>query len=322
MKRIAWMFAAAVVIAPATSLGAPGSMEITCDVDRVAFRSLARNATEVTFRLWDSDAGGSQCGPDYTAPLADLVLFRRYTDRTLTAASPVQRKKTLRVAAVIGSDAAPVELCAGDETWLDVSIGTATLTCDFSSQSPAPRRRLHAQAFVAGGGTAGVSQVDTGAGLQGGPITSSGMVSVLAPTCSGTEKLAWNGAAFTCSGDENSGGTVTSVATGAGLTGGTITGSGTISVNAPACAGTDKLTWNGSGFQCTSDQVASSAERVRVVAEGAGSVTATCPAGKSIEAGWYFRPGDAFPRACTVGSTSCSWSSIFTDVSVVDITCN
>lgn len=51
------------------------------------------------------------------------------------------------------------------------------------------------------------------------------------------------------------GGTVTSVATGAGLTGGPITTSGTISVNAPSCSGsTEKLLWNGSAFTCGTDQ--------------------------------------------------------------------
>ncbi|MGI5828238.1 MAG: hypothetical protein ACOX6V_04450, partial [Patescibacteria group bacterium] len=49
------------------------------------------------------------------------------------------------------------------------------------------------------------------------------------------------------------GGTVTSVATGNGLTGGTITDSGTISVNAPTCNGTEKLQWNGTAFVCSSD---------------------------------------------------------------------
>ena len=61
----------------------PGGIEITCDVERPTFRSHVRNESEVTFRLWDSAAGGSQCGPDYTVPVGDLVVFKRYTDRVL-----------------------------------------------------------------------------------------------------------------------------------------------------------------------------------------------------------------------------------------------
>lgn len=48
-------------------------------------------------------------------------------------------------------------------------------------------------------------------------------------------------------------GTVTSVDSGNGLTGGPVTGSGTLSVNSPTCAGTDKLQWNGSAFACSAD---------------------------------------------------------------------
>jgi hypothetical protein len=50
--------------------------------------------------------------------------------------------------------------------------------------------------------------------------------------CAGSQVLKWNGAAWACADDvdTNSGGTVTSVATGAGLTGGPIVGAGTVAV--------------------------------------------------------------------------------------------
>gem|GEM_PF-6382751 len=48
-------------------------------------------------------------------------------------------------------------------------------------------------------------------------------------------------------------GTVTSVATGNGLAGGPIIASGTISINAPTCFGTDKLQWSGTDFVCSAD---------------------------------------------------------------------
>ena len=90
------------------------------------------------------------------------------------------------------------------------------------------------------GGT--VTSVTTGSGLTGGPITTTGTIGLAAtvqnwstqPTCgvgSYVRAIAANGA-VTCATDSNSGGTVTSVSTGAGLTGGPITGAGTIGLAA------------------------------------------------------------------------------------------
>jgi len=62
--------------------------------------------------------------------------------------------------------------------------------------------------------------------------------------------LSLTGTTFSLSGTP---GTVTSVATGNGLSGGPITGTGTIGINAPTCTATEKLTWNGTAFQCTAD---------------------------------------------------------------------
>jgi hypothetical protein len=117
----------------------PGSMEITCDIDRRSFRSAAKNETQVTFRLWDAATGGSQCGPDYVVAMSDLVGFKSFTDRF----DSLLKRKALRLQAVLGSDATPVQLCSGNQTWLDVSVGLQAFTCDFSSQSPQARRRLH-----------------------------------------------------------------------------------------------------------------------------------------------------------------------------------
>ncbi len=57
------------------------------------------------------------------------------------------------------------------------------------------------------------------------------------------------------SGGEGNSGTVVSVTAGDGLSGGIITESGTIGIDAPTCTGTDKLTWNGSVFSCATDEV-------------------------------------------------------------------
>jgi hypothetical protein len=158
MKHVATVLLVLVVGAASVSAQPPGGVEITCDVDRPTFRSLARSQTQVTFRLWDSASGGAQCGPDYTLPVDDLVVFKRHGDRVRTA-DPValQRRKVLRISAVLGSDASPVQLCSGPETWLDVVAGTTTLTCDFSAQMPQARRRLQSVPFAQQGQSADIS---------------------------------------------------------------------------------------------------------------------------------------------------------------------
>jgi hypothetical protein len=126
--------------------------------------------------------------------------------------------------------------------------------------------------FVAGQtfpGTGTLTSVGSGAGLTGGPITTTGTISIktsgvtnamlahssltitanspltgggsvslgsttslgLTSSCSSGQILKWNGASWACAADNNSGGTVTSVGSGLGLTGGPITGSGTLAID-------------------------------------------------------------------------------------------
>jgi len=118
-----------------------------------------------------------------------------------------------------------------------------------------------------GTGSGTVTSVGSGAGLAGGPITGSGSLSIAAAgvtnsmlqnpsltvmasnpltgggsvalggtttlglaSCATGQILKWSGS-WACAADANSGGTVTSVASGTGLVGGPITTSGTLSVN-------------------------------------------------------------------------------------------
>ncbi len=126
--------------------------------------------------------------------------------------------------------------------------------------------------FVAGQtfpGTGTVTSVGSGSGLTGGPITTSGTMSIasggvtntmlqhssltvtanspltgggaiplggsaslgLTSSCASGQMLKWNGSSWACAADDNSGGTVTSVGSGVGLTGGPVTGSGSLSIN-------------------------------------------------------------------------------------------
>ncbi|MBL8520102.1 MAG: hypothetical protein JNK75_05455 [Betaproteobacteria bacterium] len=118
---------------------------------------------------------------------------------------------------------------------------------------------------ISGSGT--VTSVATGAGLTGGPITASGTINLsatnLLPTtaCAANQVPKWTGSAWACAADAdtNSGGTVTSIAAGTGLTGGTITASGTIGLAATnllpttACASNEIAKWNGSAWACAAD---------------------------------------------------------------------
>jgi hypothetical protein len=109
-------------------------------------------------------------------------------------------------------------------------------------------------------GTATVTSVGTGAGLTGGPITKSGTISIHAAGVtnamlanssvtvvagsglSGGGTVALGGTVTLTNAAPSSGGTVTSVATGAGLTGGPITKTGTISI--PAAGVTNAMLAN------------------------------------------------------------------------------
>ena len=88
----------------------------------------------------------------------------------------------------------------------------------------------------------GVTSVATGVGLTGGPIATTGTISLastqLLPVgaCATNQVAKWNGSAWACASDNdtNSGGTVTSITAGNGLTGGTITGAGTLEIDPSA----------------------------------------------------------------------------------------
>ena len=76
-----------------------------------------------------------------------------------------------------------------------------------------------------------MTSVQTGSGLEGG--ASSGDVTIsLKTTCAPGEILKWNGVGWGCDTDlSGSGGTVLSVGSGAGLLGGPITASGSLSLD-------------------------------------------------------------------------------------------
>jgi hypothetical protein len=109
-----------------------------------------------------------------------------------------------------------------------------------------------------------VTNVFTGPGLTGGPITSTGTVSLsstqLLPTiaCSNNQIAKWSGSAWICASAATGGssGTVTNIATGVGLSGGPITATGTIGLTpgqllpTVACATDQTVQWSGTEWVC------------------------------------------------------------------------
>jgi len=131
-------------------------------------------------------------------------------------------------------------------------------------------------------------QIQAGVGLNGGTITNTGTISLDAPICDlPNDKLQWDGSTFICI-DEivnpttpttpstdsqtlfynagnltiSNGNTVniplggstgiTSITAGNGLSGGVITTTGVVSLNAPTCALGETLSWNGTVLSCVS----------------------------------------------------------------------
>ncbi len=129
------------------------------------------------------------------------------------------------------------------------SNGTSPAETGFSIASNGVVTFAAGQTFPGVGGSGTVSSVATGAGLTGGPITSSGTISIpsagvtnamlannsitvtAGPGLSGGGAVALGGTITLTNASPSSGGTVTSVASGTGLSGGPITGSGTLSLN-------------------------------------------------------------------------------------------
>ncbi|MFO1303331.1 MAG: tail fiber domain-containing protein [Burkholderiales bacterium] len=166
-----------------------------------------------------------------------------------------------------------------------------------------------------------VTHVATGPGLTGGTITSTGVIGLattqLLPitSCANGQITRWISGAWSCSNDSDSGGTVTSVATGTGLSGGPITISGTLSL-APgyqlpqSCTNGQVAKSNGSGgWACASDAVGSGT--VTSVTAGAGLTGGTIttsgtiavdPASATLTGNFFKQGGNAFGATAVLGT--------------------
>ena len=141
---------------------------------------------------------------------------------------------------------------SGNDLTNGVALGSGT------RNTPAAVQSFLLAGCGATGGT--VTSVTAGTGLAGGPITTTGALSLangyqLPQSCANGQVPKSNGAGgWACAADltgtSGGSGTVTSIATGAGLTGGPITGAGTIGLAASqllpttTCADSQTLIWN------------------------------------------------------------------------------
>lgn len=154
-----------------------------------------------------------------------------------------------------------------------------------------------------------ITGVIAGTGLQGGGASGDVTLSItsssqLPQTCSDGQVAKWNGPSWACAADNdtNSGGTVTSVGTGAGLTGGPITTTGTISI-APSyqlpqgCQNGQVAKSNAAGgWTCTADD------------NSGGDIAAVnTPAGSGLTGGG--QSGDVTLSVATNGVTSAMLAS-------------
>jgi hypothetical protein len=225
------------------------------------FAATLADPVDYEVRLFD-DATGTQVGSTIAGSLGAYQQLR-YLDVFAIAAAPAVDYANIRA------------------QFNKVNAGTQKLIgfCTVQDNTSFGADFRIAKSFGAPGT---VTQIDTGPGLAGGPIATTGTVTLAAtnllPTtaCAANSVPQWSGSAWNCA--TAGAGTVTSVATGSGLTGGPITSTGTIAIATGGitaamlagngCAANQILKYTGSAWACAAD--ATAAGTVTSVATGTG----------------------------------------------------
>ncbi|MFO1313634.1 MAG: tail fiber domain-containing protein [Burkholderiales bacterium] len=212
-------------------------------------------------------------------------------------------------------------------TWMaqnGISLGCQVIDANHRLYCPSGTvTRAAMAAFMNRLGNVRVEAVGTGPGLTGGPITGIGTINLattqLLPTtaCANGQIARWNGSAWACSTDANSGGTVTSVGSGTGLSGGPITASGTLSIAAgyqlpQGCTNGQVAKSNGAGgWTCASDATGGGGGTVTSVTAGAGLTGGTIttsgtiavdPTSATLAGNFLRQNGNAFGATAVLGT--------------------
>ena len=222
MKSSTILVGLALLVASPLADAAPNSITFAGRLSTSA--GPVNGAQVITFKVFDALTGGTAVWNDTLSVTADNGL----------------------VFATLGSTANPLDqtVFAGSTEYLEITIGSETLT---------PRLPMNAVPYSVSASTSDklgtitpsqvVQSVTAGAGLSGGGNPSSGAVTLSVDTTaiqsrvSGTcasgnsiRAIAADGT-VTCQPDTNSGGTITGVTAGTGLSGGGASGGVTLSVN-------------------------------------------------------------------------------------------
>jgi hypothetical protein len=130
-----------------------------------------------------------------------------------------------------------IDITPAMQAWLNGSepndgialVGNSPVNATFDSKESATQSHPAELVIVFAAGSGGITGITTatGSGLIGGGNSGTLNLSLL-NSCGSKQVLQWNGSAWACASAGT--GTVTSVASGAGLTGGPITASGTLSI--------------------------------------------------------------------------------------------
>ena len=143
--------------------------------------------------------------------------------------------------------ASNVTVSTGPGGQFDVFVNTATanLVVDVLGYFAAP----------GGGVTGGTITLGPGLALSGGTLNLAPTQLLPTTACATNQIASWNGTAWACmTNSPSGGGTVTNIATGAGLTGGPITAAGIIGLSVaqtmPACSANQFPKWSGTAWVC------------------------------------------------------------------------